>query len=221
MERSTRQPPVRPPLQERSRRTLNALLDGLDRLLRDRPFESITVLDLAREAKVSTGAFYARFASKDDLLPELYSRFQDSLRETTDHDLDPASWAALSPLERLERLAGFLCDTYQRRSWLLRAVTIHSRRRYSPTSRGEPTPPAQVEWLRRIGDCLEVDPALRDDLTRDEIEFAVYVAVTLTREAVLFPHLPMARSLGLNAETIRERLPGLLQKQLGLSPATS
>lgn len=221
MTQSTPRPSVRPALQERSRKTLNALLDGLDRLLRDRSFESITVLDLVREANVSTGAFYARFASKDDLLPELYSRFQDSLKEITERELDPAVWAPLSPHERIDRLAQFLCDTYQGRSWLLRAVAIHSRRRYSPTATLEPWPSAQVELLRRIADCVAVAPAPRGGLARDELEFAVYVAITLTREAVLFPHLPMAASLGLNAETIRERLPILLQKQLGLSRAAS
>jgi len=211
----TPKPPVRPALQERSRKTLNALLDGLDRLLRDRPFESITVLELAREANVSTGAFYARFASKDDLLPELYSRFQDSLREITEKELHPTSWAPLSPQERLHRVTQLMCDTYERRPWLLRAVTIHSRRHYLSESTGTPTGTAQVEWLRKIADCVGVAPAPRDDLSRDDLEFAIYVAATLAREAILFPHLPMAKSLGLNTKTIRERLPVLMQKQLG------
>lgn len=214
MRQSAQHPRVRPALQARSRKTLNALLDALDRLLRDRSFESITVLDLAREAGVSTGAFYARFSSKDDLLPELYSRFQDSLKEITDRELDPASWAPLSPRERADRLAQFLCDTYQRRSWLLRAVVIHSRR-HTPTMADGPKHTPQAELLRKLADCVGSAPAPRTDLSRDELEFAVYVAITLVREAVLFPQLPMAASLGLNAESIRERLPGLLQNQLG------
>lgn len=220
MKASTQSPRVRPVLQARSRKTLNALLDALDRLLRDRSFESITVLDLAREAGVSTGAFYARFSSKDDLLPELYSRFQDSLKEITDRELDPASWAPLSPPERTDRLARFLCDTYQRRSWLLRAVVIHSRRHTPPMPEGpEQTP--QAELLRRIADCVGAAPAPRTGLTRDELEFVVYAAMTLAREAVLFPQLPMAASLGVNAESIRKRLPVLLRKQLGWETAAS
>jgi AcrR family transcriptional regulator len=193
------------------------MLHALDRLLRDRPFESITVLELAQAAKVSTGAFYARFASKEDLLPELYARFQDSLEELSERELDPSSWASLSLRDRLERVAQYLCDTYTSRSWLLRAVAIHSRRRYSPDVSVDASSTAQVKWLRRIADCVSAPPFPGEDIARDQLEFALYTAITLTREAILFPHLPMATSLELNAESIRRRLPDLMQRQLGLS----
>jgi len=209
-------PPVRPARQERSRKTLNAMLDGLDRLLQNRPFESITVLQLSQAAGVSTGAFYARFASKEDLLPELYARFQDSLEETTERELDPATWATLSIDERLERISHFLCDTYENRSWLLRAVAIHSRRRHATDAGAGGASTAQAKWLRKLADCISVAP-FPDDIPRDRIEFALYTAITVTREAVLFPHLPMATALGINAESIRRRLPDLIRRQIGLS----
>ena len=212
---SENQRPVRPVHQERSRKTLKALLDALDRLLRDRPFESITVLELSQAAGVSTGAFYARFASKEDLLPELYARFQDSLEETTDRELDPSNWAALSIDERLERISQFLCDTYENRSWLLRAIAIHSRRRQTTGADGDGATTAQEKWLQKLADCVSIAP-FPNDIPRDRIEFALYTAITVTREAILFPHLPMATALGLSSETMRHRLPELIRRQLGL-----
>jgi AcrR family transcriptional regulator len=191
-----------------------ALLDALDRLLRDRPFESITVLELAQAAGVSTGAFYARFASKEDLLPQLYKHFQDSLEETSNRELDPSGWGPLSAQERLDRVAQFLCDSYENRSWLLRAVAIHSRRRYSAVAQTDATPTAQVRWLRKLADCLVAAPSPWADVSRDQLEFALYTAITLAREAILFPHLPMATALGLNATSMRQRLPSILQQQL-------
>jgi AcrR family transcriptional regulator len=53
---------ARPALQERSRKTRDGLLDALDRLLRTRDFETISVADVAAEAGVSPGAIYRRFA---------------------------------------------------------------------------------------------------------------------------------------------------------------
>ncbi len=208
------QRPVRPALQARSRKTLNAMLDAVDLLLRDRSFEAITLLDIARTARVSTGAFYARFKSKDDLLPELYARYQRSLDDLLERDFDPSTWSALDIDARLERVAAFLCDMFESRSWLLRAMVIHSRRRYPQAIAGEADSSSQVRLMRRLADCLDVAP---ESLPRDRVEFALYTAITLAREAILFPHLPMATALGLNAGTIRQRLPMLLRAQLGLA----
>lgn len=210
--------PVRPIRQARSRKTLNALLDGLDRLLRDRPFESITVLELAAAAHVSTGAFYARFSSKEDLLPELYARFQRSLEKVAAQEFDPASWAPLSAYARLDRAAQFLCDLYEGRPWLLRAVAIHSRLRHPAEAVADSRSTAQVGLLERLADCVGT-PSIPGGVARAELEFALYTAMTLARETILFPHLPMATALGLNAASIRRRLPVVLQRQLGLPPA--
>ncbi len=219
MGQSSENPAVRPVRQARSLKTLHALLDALDHLLRERPFESITVLELAQAAKVSTGAFYARFASKEDLLPELYAHYQRSLKELTARKLDPSNWAPLSMNDRLEKVSHFICDSIENRDWLLRAVAIHSRRRYPVATSADSRSTAQMGWLQRLADCVTVAPAPRDNLPREQLEFALYTAITLAREAILFPHLPMATALGLNARSIRLHLPTLLQRQLGLSPA--
>ncbi|MHC4991410.1 MAG: TetR family transcriptional regulator, partial [Planctomycetota bacterium] len=57
---------ARPPSQARSRRTR----------------EQITIADIVAHASCSTGAFYGRFAGKEDLLPALYERYDDGLEES-------------------------------------------------------------------------------------------------------------------------------------------
>ena len=62
------------PLQARSRRTLDALLDAAAALLRERPYHELGVSEIISRAGSSTGSFYARFPDKASLLYALYER---------------------------------------------------------------------------------------------------------------------------------------------------
>jgi AcrR family transcriptional regulator len=63
-----------PPQQNRSRRTLDRLLEASESLLKRKRFEEISVAELAREPRSSVGSFYARFPGKDALLDFLDGR---------------------------------------------------------------------------------------------------------------------------------------------------
>jgi AcrR family transcriptional regulator len=66
---------VRMPTQDRSRRSLERMLDAAAALIARNGIESLTVADVVRRAKSSVGAFYARFADKDALIREVQDRF--------------------------------------------------------------------------------------------------------------------------------------------------
>lgn len=83
-------PLVQPPLQERSRRTLQKLLSaGLDLLESEGP-EALTVGAITRRARVSVGSFYARFQGKDDLLRFLGESALEESLESWDGRSDPS-----------------------------------------------------------------------------------------------------------------------------------
>ena len=63
------------PLQARSRKTQQDLLDALERLLSRKSFAEITVAEIAAEAGLTTGAIYRRFRDKGDLLRAAFDRF--------------------------------------------------------------------------------------------------------------------------------------------------
>ena len=67
------------PLQERSRETADRFAAAAEDLLRDRSFEEISIQDIVRRAGRPTGSFYARFASKEALLPFIYLRYHEDL----------------------------------------------------------------------------------------------------------------------------------------------
>ena len=69
------------PKQKRSEQNLKKIVDAIMRLVEDKYFEQISIIDIATEANLSTGAFYRRFKSKEAALPVIYEQFQNQLRD--------------------------------------------------------------------------------------------------------------------------------------------
>ena len=66
---------VKPPAQARSQRSLDRMLKAGATLIAKHGVDGLTIADVVRLAKSSTGAFYARFADKDALVREIQHRF--------------------------------------------------------------------------------------------------------------------------------------------------
>ncbi len=67
-------PRVSPPLQKRSRETLEALLHAAESQLLEKSFADVSVTSIVNEAGSSSGSFYARFRDKRALLHALHER---------------------------------------------------------------------------------------------------------------------------------------------------
>lgn len=65
------------PRQARSEQTLRRILAACDRLLAKRPFEQISMQDIARQADVSVGNLYNRFADKEELVTHVIAAHQE------------------------------------------------------------------------------------------------------------------------------------------------
>ena len=63
--------------QERSRETRRKLVTSCLELVDRRPFDQVTVADIAKGAGVSVGNFYRRFTSKEGILPDLYAAYEE------------------------------------------------------------------------------------------------------------------------------------------------
>ena len=72
-----RQSGVIEPLQKRSQRTQEALLEAAEHLTQSTGFDQLTVADIASQAGCSVGAFYRRFRDKDALLDALHERLTE------------------------------------------------------------------------------------------------------------------------------------------------
>ena len=94
-----------PPLQERSRLTMERIIEAADHLLDGRSFSEISIDEIINSAEVSRSSFYARFPTKESLLPALFeshlTRGRDALKAAT--ELDPSS---IAPRDLIELLVG-------------------------------------------------------------------------------------------------------------------
>src|SRR3954452_2265543 len=73
--------PLRPPLQNRSRKSLERVLDAGQKLLEEDGWEGFTVQEVSRRAKVSIGSIYARAPSKEALIYAIYDRAMERIAE--------------------------------------------------------------------------------------------------------------------------------------------
>src|SRR5262245_35018979 len=133
-----------PAIQARSRETVDLFARAAEDLLRDRPFEEIGVQDIVRRAGRPIGSFYARFASKEALLPFLYTRYHEGLEALIATRLDRVTWASLGFRQTLEELVDLILALYAERRWLIRALALFAR------TRPEALPPDIVERRRRV-----------------------------------------------------------------------
>lgn len=120
------EPGLKPPRQDRSRRTLERIEQAALELIGERGVEATSVQDIVQRARSSVGSFYARFPGKEDLLVHLEARLWGRARERFDQAL--AEWeveglsltALLEPLVELV-LRSVREDSRQRRTLDLRS----------------------------------------------------------------------------------------------------
>lgn len=87
---------VKPPLQDRSRKTLNRIVKAALDLISERGVDGASVHDIARRARASVGSFYARFQGKEDLLRYLEVQLWADARASWDSALEAGGWDELS-----------------------------------------------------------------------------------------------------------------------------
>ncbi|MGH7724360.1 MAG: TetR/AcrR family transcriptional regulator, partial [Candidatus Eiseniibacteriota bacterium] len=185
------------PLQSRSRETMDRFAEAAEELLREKPFEEISIQSIVRRSKRPIGSFYARFPSKEALLPYLYERYHRGLEPLFAARLARVDWDALDFDETIAGVVDFLMATYDERRWLMRALVLFTRTRPDAVS------PEMIEGRRRVFDRVgaillrhrsriaHADPAAA-------IRFGIFLVSSVAREKLLFdaPHsriTPMTR----------------------------
>ncbi|MGJ3231857.1 MAG: TetR/AcrR family transcriptional regulator [Oceanicaulis sp.] len=118
---------AKPALQARSKKTRDSIVAALDRLLKDRPFEQVSVAEIAREAGVSVGAVYTRFENKDALIPVLFELYQKRLEE--EGARRAAEPAPEGLRDTLKAAMGQAWAMMERHGHLMRAAHLHARLR--------------------------------------------------------------------------------------------
>jgi len=193
------------PAQQRGHDTADRFATATEDLLRTKPFEEISIRDVVRRAGRPIGSFYARFASKEALLPFLYQRYHEGLEELFAARLARIDWASLDLEAAVAALVDFLIAQYTERPWLIRALALFTR------SRPEALPLDLVERRRRVYDhAVRVLIRHRTRIAHRDpeaaIRFGVFLVSCVAREKLLFGEAPLSRVTPMTRKALRDQL---------------
>ncbi len=166
------------PQQDRSRQSRDRLLDEAGRLLAEQGYERTSVRAICRGAGLTTGAFYARFESKEAMARGLVATLELELGEA----LAAGRHGERGLDDNLRALYEATVELYQRHGALLRSLLSMASAH-----------PGVARALRELNDrtfghaLAELAGRLRmtGDADRKALEFAVFVGLNTLRELVL------------------------------------
>ncbi len=189
------------PKQSRGHETRARLIEACLRLVEDRPFEQISIAEIAAEAGMSVGNFYRRFRSKEAILPDLfdvyearYATFSAEMRRVEDFghpDLDV----------RVRALVHHTMALFRENRGLIRSLHLFSQ------LHPELVPPAALErrgqLLKSLGEMFEGagpgDPILKGKV-------AAMCLVSTLREQVVYPDQAPAAAVDLHDDDLAAQL---------------
>src|SRR5262245_4150965 len=201
------------PAQQRGRDTAERFAAATEDLLRTRSFEEISIRDIVRRARRPIGSFYARFASKEALLPFLYQRYHEGLEPLFASRVARVDWESLDPEPAFAAMVDLLIGQYIERPGLIRALALFAR------SRPEALPDDLVERRRNVFDhSVRVRIRHRAVIAHRDpeaaIRFAVYVVCAIAREKLLFGEAPHSRITPMTRKDLRDQLVRTFQAYL-------
>lgn len=179
-------PFARPPAQSRSRKTQARLMAALERLLKQKDFDTVGVAELAEEAGVAVGTVYRRFANKEALIPLLFELWQARSREQLAHAaIDPETLASEDLRQLLRRQMRAAYRFIGEQAHILRAVHLQGRLRPDLIGKDWKDLWAEARTGNRAFLDLVSDRIARRDLDR-AAETMIYLANTALVEKALF-----------------------------------
>ena len=111
------------PQQDRSRKTLERLLDATEEIIRKKGIDAVTIPAVVQAARSSVGSFYARFPTKAALLSMLHERACEQSVATAEAALDPARWQGVATAEVVRTFVGFVVHLFRERRSMMLAFT--------------------------------------------------------------------------------------------------
>jgi AcrR family transcriptional regulator len=177
---------VRPPQQARSRATLDRFLEAAMALLGERRFEDAPVAEIARRARSSVGAFYARFPDKEALLEFLNERMFRAGRESWDAFLAADRWRGRGVREVVEAFVRHVVRKRRAHRGVLRALALYARSRPAPGFLEHATALNRHVHGRLRELLLERKREIGNPAPERAIACGLLMVDSATREAILF-----------------------------------
>jgi AcrR family transcriptional regulator len=208
---------IKPAQQARSRATRDKLVAALDRLLRTRSFESLTIADLAAEAGLAVGTVYRRFENKDAFIPVIFELYMARL----DEFMAGAGRVEIEPDEglrkALHRIVRSAWGLIEREGHLVRAAHLYARLR--PDLVGDDWRTyldAALNSTRQIIGLFDAEVRVKD--REAAAQMLAYLLNTLPLERGLYPEEGVSALLTLEDEPFLEALADTMYGYLTTGP---
>ncbi len=118
---------LRPPQQERSRRTLEHLLQAGAEVLAERGYDGLSVAEVCRRAGISAGALYTRFEGKDALVRAIHAQVMADLSAEVAALYAPSpEWDALPTPVLIEQAVRGLVSHFRGHAAIVRAIVLRA-----------------------------------------------------------------------------------------------
>ena len=187
--------------QERSRETRRKLVASCLELVDRRPFDQVTVADIAKGAGVSVGNFYRRFSSKEGILPDLYAAYEERFAafgeafsggEALEPDDLRGHWDFL-----IGRTRAFMEDN----RGLIQALHLHGR------LHPEIVPPTSHDRRRSLFARVSALFPSADEATAQTMgRVAILVIVSTLTEQIIYPDHTPAVASGVSTADLADEL---------------
>jgi AcrR family transcriptional regulator len=121
---ATPQSAIRAPRQQRSQRTMDRVMKALEELLDEKPFERITMVELAQRSHTGVSSIYARFKDKNSLVLGVHGRLAESVFPCLRKLTDPTRWEGKSLELMLTASIDAAVKFYRQHSHIVRAALL-------------------------------------------------------------------------------------------------
>lgn len=115
---------IRAPRQDRSRLTMDRVLKALEELLREKPFDKITMVELAQRSNTGTSSIYARFEDKRALILGVHGRLVEHVFPCLDNLFDAEKHAKVPLRKLLHADVARVLRFYREHGQIVRAALI-------------------------------------------------------------------------------------------------
>jgi AcrR family transcriptional regulator len=114
------------PKQDRSRKTLQAILKATRTLIERKDFAAISISEIVERSGTSNGSFYARFPDKVSLLVALQLNSHREVAEELEIRLSPKKWVHLNLRRTIEGMIPLLIQVPDKHLEVFKAAMVQS-----------------------------------------------------------------------------------------------
>jgi AcrR family transcriptional regulator len=206
---------LRAPTQQRSRNSLDRMLSATEELLKEKEFDEITITEIVARSGTSTGAFYARFGSKEALLPALYDRLTEQVRANTEMARDDSLWGERSLVHRIRFVAARIVGDMRAGRHILRPLGLYTRRNPKQVSAADRQARGGLHRVACNG-LLECREEIRHPDPEAAVDFILYAMLAIGRDKILFGDAPHASTVQIDDTRLEREMAAMALAYLGV-----